>query len=150
MIRRFRISNYFHEMFKFRDLMNDNIFRKNHLRFHKVAKFFKYLKRMLISDKFCFQQYIIRLCYFNRSRTDSFVCVCVCVCGGGGGGEGEWRSAPCTSTVLYSAKVCMEKSKSARLLFLDLTVFSFPTLQIFFNFYSSETKLDKLYTVNVI
>ena len=61
MIWRFRIYNNFREIFQFCNFMGNNICCEN-------IKAFKYLNRILISNKFPFQRCIICPCYFNRSE----------------------------------------------------------------------------------
>ena len=63
---------------------------------HKVAKskLFKYLNRILISNKFPFKLCIICLCHFN----------CFNINGGGGGGGGGGGSAPPLSCILQKCE----------------------------------------------
>ena len=56
--------------------MESNKFRENCLQSRQIEIFIKYLKRILIPDKFSFQRCIISLCHFNRSQMN----------GDGGGG----------------------------------------------------------------
>ena len=50
MVWRFRICNYFREIFKFRENMSKNRFREIFLGVHKIAKF-EYFAKVIIYSK---------------------------------------------------------------------------------------------------
>ena len=50
LVWRFRICNYFREIFKFRENMSKNRFREISLSVHKIAKF-KYFTKVIIYSK---------------------------------------------------------------------------------------------------
>ena len=50
MVWRFRIYNYFREIFKFRENMSNNRFREISLSVHKIAKF-EYFAKVIIYSK---------------------------------------------------------------------------------------------------